>query len=102
MFKLLNESFKKELVKFPYLVIFFLVLLSCNSTSVQEDQRPNVVIILADDQGWGDLSVNGNSNLHTPNIDELAAQGASFTNFYVSPVCSPTRAELLTGRYNHR
>ncbi len=87
-------------MKFQYLVVFFLVLSSC--TSVEKNQRPNVIIILADDQGWGDLSINGNSNLHTPNIDQLAKQGASFTNFYVSPVCSPTRAELLTGRYNHR
>ena len=59
-------------------------------------------MILTDDQGWGDLSVSGNSNLHTPNIDALAAQGATFTHFYVSPVCSPTRAEILTGRYHPR
>jgi arylsulfatase A-like enzyme len=60
---------------------------------------PNVVLIMADDQGWGDLSSSGNSNLSTPNIDALAKNGASFENFYVQPVCSPTRAELLTGRH---
>jgi arylsulfatase A-like enzyme len=59
--------------------------------------RPNVVIILTDDQGWGDLSVNGNSNLATPNIDSLARDGATFDNFYVCQVCAPTRAEFLTG-----
>lgn len=64
--------------------------------------RPNIVIILADDQGWGDLSVNGNINLQTPNIDTLSRAGASFKNFYVCAVCSPTRAEMLTGRYNSR
>ncbi len=63
---------------------------------------PNVVIILTDDQGWGDLSHSGNTNLSTPHIDRLAKQGVSFDRFYVQPVCSPTRAELLTGRYHLR
>jgi arylsulfatase A-like enzyme len=64
--------------------------------------QPNVVIILADDQGWGDLSVNGNANLSTPRIDSLAKDGARLDRFYVCPVCSPTRAEFLTGRYHPR
>ena len=63
---------------------------------------PNVVIFLADDQGWGDLSVNGNSNLSTPNIDSLAREGVTLNNFYVCAVCAPTRAEFLTGRYHLR
>lgn len=65
-------------------------------------RQPNIVIILADDQGWGDLSVTGNSNLATPNIDSLAKAGAIFERFLVCPVCSPTRAEFLTGRYHPR
>ena len=65
-------------------------------------RRPNVVIILADDQGWGDLSVHGNTNLSTPNIDSLARDGALFDRFYVCPVCAPTRAEFMTGRYHAR
>lgn len=77
-------------------------LTSCGSDSAPEQPRPNVVIILSDDQGWGDLSVHGNTNLSTPNIDSLARDGAIFDRFYVSPVCSPTRAELLTGRYHPR
>ncbi len=64
--------------------------------------QPNVIIILTDDQGWGDLSFNGNANLNTAHIDRLAGSGASFENFYVCPVCSPTRAEFLTGRYHPR
>ena len=66
------------------------------------DRRPNIVIILADDQGWGDLSVHGNANLKTPSIDSLARAGALFDRFYVCPVCAPTRAEFLTGRYHPR
>src|SRR5262249_2346047 len=65
-------------------------------------RRPNVVIVLADDQGWGDLSLNGNTNLRTPHVDSLARDGARFDRFFVQPVCSPTRAELLTGRWHPR
>lgn len=57
---------------------------------------------MADDQGWGDLSIHGNNNLNTPNIDALAQNGVSFQNFYVQPVCSPTRAEMLCGRQFQR
>ena len=71
-------------------------------TSCGTKHSPNVIIILADDQGWGDLSINGNASIHTPNIDQIGHSGAKFTHFYVSPVCSPTRAELLTGRYHPR
>lgn len=70
--------------------------------NAEEAQRPNVVVILSDDQGWGDLSLHGNPNLSTPNIDSLAKQGAHVENFYVCAVCSPTRAEFLTGRYHGR
>lgn len=65
-------------------------------------RQPNVVVILADDQGWGDLSVHGNVNLSTPNIDSIARDGALFEHFYVCAVCAPTRAEFLTGRYHAR
>jgi len=64
--------------------------------------KPNVIVIISDDQGWGDLSSNGNTNVHTPNIDRLSEGGAHFDRFFVSPVCSPTRAEFLTGRYHPR
>lgn len=64
--------------------------------------RPNVVIFLSDDQGLGDFSVTGNQDLRTPNIDSLAKSGAFVSNFFVCPVCSPTRAEFLTGRYSVR
>lgn len=65
-------------------------------------QKPNIIVIVTDDQGWGDLSIHGNKTIETPNIDRLARQGAQFDRFYVQPVCSPTRAELLTGRYSPR
>ena len=77
-------------------VIIFLS--ACNGT----ERQPNVIIILADDQGWGDLSINGNTSIKTSNLDRMAVSGVMFDRFYVSPVCSPTRAELLTGRYHTR
>ena len=64
--------------------------------------KTNVVVFLTDDQGWGDLSLNGNTNLSTPNIDSIGKEGAVFDRFFVCPVCSPTRAEFLTGRYHVR
>jgi arylsulfatase A-like enzyme len=66
------------------------------------DERPNIVVILADDQGWGDLRIHGNLNIETPNIDSLARDGALFDRFFVCAVCAPTRAEFLTGRYHSR
>src|SRR5688572_27995891 len=70
--------------------------------SAAEANRPNVVVILADDQGWGDLSSNGNPLIRTPNIDSIGRDGATLDRFYVCPVCAPTRAEFLTGRYHPR
>ena len=78
------------------------LVLVATSPLTRAAERPNVLVILSDDQGWGDLSLNGNTNLSTPNIDSLARDGASFDRFYVCPVCSPTRAEFLTGRYHPR
>ena len=64
------------------------------------NRRPNFVVFMTDDQGYGDLSCMGNTDFRTPNIDAVAEQGARFTNWYSgSPVCSPSRASLLTGRY---
>ncbi|MBI1370161.1 MAG: sulfatase-like hydrolase/transferase [Planctomycetes bacterium] len=84
------------------MVFCFVMLFVAIAAAVGRAGPPNVVVILADDQGWGDLSVNGNTNLSTPNIDALAAAGTIMDRFYVCAVCSPTRAEFLTGRYHVR
>jgi len=65
-------------------------------------RQPNVLVLLADDAGWGDYSHNGNTQIATPHIDRIAREGAMLDRFYVCPVCSPTRAEWLTGRYHLR
>ena len=61
--------------------------------------RPNIIVMLSDDQGWGDFSIHGNTDIETPNIDKLAESGAQFDRFFVCSLCAPTRAEFLTGRY---
>ena len=64
---------------------------------------PNIVVILTDDLGYGDLGCYGSRAIRTPHIDRLAAEGMRFTDFYASaPICTPSRAGLLTGRYPHR
>ena len=76
------------------LILFLLTLVTASAT----DQKPNVILILADDLGWGDLSAWGSREIRTPVLDELTRRASSFTQFYtVSPVCSPSRAALLTG-----
>ena len=89
----------------PFILTLWILTVSigsCMSPLDTANKKPNIVVILTDDQGWGDLSVNGNSNLLTPNIDTLARDGITFDQFYVCQVCAPTRAEFLTGRYHTR
>ena len=81
---------------------FVIVLLTILTAKLVQAGQPNIVVILTDDQGGGDLRLHGNRNLNTPNLDALANSGAQFDRFYVCPVCSPTRAEFLTGRYHPR
>ena len=81
-----------------------LFLLACLllSAALASAKSPNVVVLLADDAGWGDYSFNGNRQVATPHIDGIAKAGAHFDRFFVQPVCSPTRSEFLTGRYHRR
>src|SRR5688572_19192108 len=65
-------------------------------------QRPNVVLIITDDVGYGDFGSYGAPDIRTPNIDRLAREGVKLTDFYAAPTCTPTRASLITGRYQQR
>ncbi|MDP2415751.1 arylsulfatase [Daejeonella sp.] len=78
-----------------------LLLFSAGSFA-QVKPHPNVIIIITDDQGYGDLGITGNPHVKTPVIDKFAAESIRFNNFYVSPVCAPTRSSLMTGRYSLR
>ena len=87
-------------------ILFFIVLLvsEIHIVNAQEnlEKRPNVILIITDDQGYGDLACHGNTILDTPNMDRLHSQSVRFTNFHVSPTCAPTRAALMTGLYTNR
>ncbi|XP_043455815.1 N-acetylgalactosamine-6-sulfatase [Prionailurus bengalensis] len=82
------------------LVLLLLLLLSIAGLGAADGPRPpNILLLLMDDMGWGDLGVNGEPSRETPNLDRMAAEGTLFPNFYsANPLCSPSRAALLTGR----
>ena len=78
-----------------FLIGVFAILTACQPNS----EKPNIILMMADDLGWGDTGFNGNEKNLTPNMDKLADKGMTFSRFYsASPVCSPTRASCLTGR----
>ncbi len=81
------------------LLLFCLAAISSVSAA---ERPPNVLLIITDDQGYGDLGLHGNEKIRTPNLDRLGGESVQLTHFHVSPVCSPTRASLLTGRYHYR
>ena len=91
-------------MRITFLVIAELCLITlCNSGSgAERTARPNVVLIFADDLGYGDIGPFGATKVKTPNLDRFAAEGMKYTSFYATPVCSMSRASLLTGCYNAR
>ncbi|WP_289023946.1 arylsulfatase [uncultured Salegentibacter sp.] len=86
--------------KYISIAVMSLILSACGSNASKEEKKPNIVFIMADDLGIGDLGVYGQDVFETPNIDKLAAEGMKFENFYAgSTVCAPSRAALLTGQH---
>ncbi|WP_372774260.1 sulfatase [Mangrovibacterium sp.] len=80
---------------------------TCSTSMAQQaksgDKKPNIIILLADDLGWGDVAFNGNTEVKTPNLDKMSTDGVQFTRYYTaSPLCSPTRGSILTGRHPFR
>ncbi|MEO1012390.1 MAG: arylsulfatase [Bacteroidota bacterium] len=98
----------KQVVVLTFFSVLFLLLGQVQvqgqkGQRVQEKgQHPNVILIITDDQGYGDLGITGNPHVKTPTLDALAQESIRFNTFYVSPVCAPTRASLMTGRYSLR
>jgi len=89
-------------VKLLILTKLLLILCIPFKTDAQTKSRPNVLLIITDDQGYGDIGFHGNPDIKTPVLNMLAKRSTRFTSFYVSPVCAPTRSSLLTGRYSLR
>jgi len=86
-----------------YIFLVFLVLAACIPRQDPAYQgRPNIILVITDDQGYGDLGINGNPFIRTPVLDSLALKSTRIDPFYVCPVCAPTRSSLMTGRYHLR
>ncbi|MGQ1784611.1 MULTISPECIES: arylsulfatase [unclassified Saccharicrinis] len=81
------------------IIVSALIMLSCNQP---ESKKPNVILIMVDDVGYGDLACHGNQYIQTPNIDALHAKSTRLTDYHVSPTCAPTRAAIMTGHHNYR
>ena len=89
-------------MKYNILIYFILTFLLFSCNDKLDYNYPNVILVITDDQGYGDIGYNGNPHIITPNLDKFASESIRFNNFNVSPVCAPTRSSLLTGRYSLR
>ncbi|WP_157359341.1 arylsulfatase [Wenyingzhuangia fucanilytica] len=84
------------------ILFFSVLLLNFHAATAQDKHKPNVIIVITDDQGKGDLACEGNPYIKTPNIDKFYNQAVRFTNYHVSTTCAPTRGSLMTGRHSNR
>src|SRR6476659_8082704 len=82
--------------------VLLLAALATITITAQTPSKPNIVLIITDDVGYGDIGSYGAPDIKTPNIDSLAKNGTRLTDFYAAPNCSPTRAALISGRYQQR
>lgn len=86
-----------------FLFSLTVIQIQVNNTSAASDEQPNIVLLFADDAGYGDFGFHGSSHFKTPNLDQLASEGVRLTSFYVTEsTCGPSRAGMLTGRYQQR
>ena len=93
----------KKLELTSAIIMLIILSVTCSSETQEEgNDQPNVILIMTDDQGIGDVGIHGNDSIDTPIQNKLAQEGIRMNYFYVSPVCAPTRASLLTGRYHYR
>ena len=92
------------LISYKQIIISMILTVIAASSFAQQSplQRPNIIVMMPDDMGWGQVGVQGGTVVPTPNIDRIAKEGANLTQFYVTPVCTPTRSTFLTGRYPFR
>ncbi|MBM4045965.1 MAG: N-acetylgalactosamine 6-sulfate sulfatase, partial [Planctomycetes bacterium] len=94
---------RREFLKAVGAGVFLAAQRGVAALGAASSRKPNVVLCMADDQGWGDMAYNGHPVLKTPNFDAMAAAGVRFDRFYAAaPVCSPTRGSVLTGRHPNR
>lgn len=90
------------MLRFALAPLLFLLFAALQPTCGEEPQRPNIILIMADDFGYECLSCNGSLSYKTPHLDRLATNGMRFTHCYSQPLCTPSRVQIMTGRYNFR
>ncbi|MEP1487555.1 MAG: arylsulfatase [Algibacter sp.] len=95
-------NFKRSYIGILLCALLFLSCKSEESKIVENKEKPNVLLIMVDDQGYGDIASLGNKYIKTPNIDKLHSESVRFTDYHVSPTCAPTRAAILTGHHSNR
>ncbi|MEN8784742.1 MAG: sulfatase-like hydrolase/transferase, partial [Akkermansiaceae bacterium] len=83
-------------------IVLFIAAALLGLLPAQGNPLPNIVFVITDDQGYGDLACHGNPVIKTPNLDKLHAQSLRLTDYHVAPTCTPTRAALMTGRFTNR
>ena len=89
-------------LKYQLTIVVFITIFLTSSTLVSQTKKPNIIIMMTDDQGFGDIGMHGNPYLKTPNMEAIAEEGIEMVNFLAYPNCSASRAALLTGRYPYR
>jgi arylsulfatase A len=92
----------KAILPITLLLLLSTPVAAAEASGAKPDKRPNIVLIMADDMGYEALSVNGSDSYKSPNLDKLAAEGVRFTNCFANPLCTPSRAKIMTGQYNVR
>lgn len=97
-----KKLFNKHLTVLIFLAIIVFLFSSCETSKSIDHEKPNIVLILADDLGYEGLSCNGSTSYNTPTLDKLADDGVRFTNCYSTPLCTTSRIQLMTGMYNNR
>ena len=94
---------RTKLSRIPLIAMFSCFCVTLTVAQISEKKKPNIILVMTDDLGWGDTGFNGNKKIITPNIDKLASNGVILDRFYsASAVCSPTRASVMTGRNPYR
>ena len=105
IFRIKIRIYKYLGIKLKYnqiLIFIFILLFGCNQEKFSERSKPNIIFIMADDLGWQDVGFMGSEWFETPNLDKLADESLVFTDAYMYPTCSPSRAALLTGKQSFR
>ena len=99
---MIPQALKETMIRHRCLYTIAVLTALASLSHAEQVSRPNIILVMTDDQGYGDLGIRNNPQLKTPNLDRFAREGIQLDRFYCSPVCAPTRASLMTGRYYYR